>query len=93
MLEVLFPASSELFSVDVKNLHLWLEVETRVNDWFTRRVKYFGFTQGVDFVLLKNEHNDIEDLRCTTNMAKELGMLERSISEARYASHNVVTSG
>lgn len=78
LLADMFPVSNELFMVDVKKLHLWLEVETRINDWFNRRVKYFGFAQDVDFILLKNEQNDIIDLRCTANMAKELGMLERS---------------
>lgn len=78
MLSVLFPVSTELFMVDVKKLHMFLEVETRYDIWFNRRIADFGFEQGVDFVVIKNEHNDIIDLRCTANMAKELGMLERS---------------
>lgn len=79
-LDVLFPQEkmNEKFPVDVKNLHMWLEVETKWTTWFSRKVKKFSFVQGVDFVTSKNEFGDYTDARCTLNMAKELCMLSNS---------------
>ena len=37
-----------------RELHEFLGVTTRYNDWFPRMVEY-GFTEGKDFNLLKNE--------------------------------------
>mgnify|MGYP001652083420 CR=1 FL=1 len=39
-----------------------MEVQTRYNDWFARMKKY-GFTEGVDFNLLKNEQVQIKGMR------------------------------
>lgn len=74
----LFPVNQhEQFPVDVKNLHMFLEVETRWNIWFRRKVEQVkSWLEGVDFIVIKNDHNEYLDLRCTLNMAKELAMLE-----------------
>ena len=45
-----------------RQLHMFLEVQTRYNDWFTR-MKEYGFTEGVDFNLLKNEQVQTEGTR------------------------------
>ena len=80
-LQRLFPFQQEsLCQIDVKQLHLWLEIETRVDIWFFRRVEDFGFLEGVDFTgVIKNDHSrKINGLKCSVSMAKELSMLERS---------------
>ena len=68
-------------------LHMFLEVQTPYWKWFTR-MKEYGFTEGVDFNLLKNEQVQTEGTRevrrevidhlMTLSMAKELAMLQRT---------------
>lgn len=41
-------------TVSARDLHEALEINTRFNDWFSRMAEY-GFENGVDFNLLKNE--------------------------------------
>lgn len=41
-------------TVSARELHEGLEIGTRFNDWFSRMTEY-GFTEGKDFNLLKNE--------------------------------------
>ena len=75
------------FPVDGRNLHMMLEIATRYNDWFKRMIDY-GFTEGVDFNLLKNEQVQIEGTRevkrdiinhqLTIDMAKHICMIQRS---------------
>lgn len=73
--------------VSARDLHEMLEVQTKYQDWFHRMCEY-GFTEGVDFNLLKNEKVQIEgnrsvtrmiqDAAVTLDMAKELCMLQRN---------------
>ena len=70
-----------------RDLHEMLEVETRYNDWFKRMCEY-GFTENIDFNLLKIEQVQIEgnrevkreiiDHQLTIEMAKEISMLQRT---------------
>lgn len=81
-IESIFP-SSQLFSakfpIAIKDLHLALGVQTRWDMWIWRRIKqYKSWSQDVDFIVTKNGLNDYEDMRCTVNMAKELGMVEKT---------------
>lgn len=74
-------------SVSGRDLHEFLGVTTRYNDWFPRMVEY-GFTEGKDFNLLKNEQVRFEGKRevtrelidhlLTIDMAKEIAMLQRT---------------
>ena len=74
-------------SVSGRELHEFLGVTTRYNDWFPRMVEY-GFTEGKDFNLLKNEQVRFEGKRevtrelidhlLTIDMAKEIAMLQRT---------------
>lgn len=74
-------------TVSARELHEFLEVGTRYNDWFPRMCEY-GFTEGVDFNLLKNERvqdeggrmvsRTVDDAQLTIDMAKELCMIQRS---------------
>ena len=79
--------SPERLTVSARNLHAALEVATRFTDWFSRMCEY-GFEEGRDFNLLKNEQVQIEgsrrvmrmvdDAQITIDMAKELCMLQRN---------------
>ena len=70
-----------------RDLHEFLGVTTRYNDWFPRMVEY-GFTEGKDFNLLKNEQvrfegnrevtRELIDHLLTIDMAKEICMIQRT---------------
>lgn len=74
-------------SVSGRELHEFLGVTTRYNDWFPRMVEY-GFTEGKDFNLLKNEQvrfegnrevtRELIDHLLTIDMAKEIAMIQRT---------------
>lgn len=49
-------------TVSARDLHEALEINTRFNDWFSRMAEY-GFENGVDFNLLKNEKVRLEGNR------------------------------
>ena len=89
--------TNELIKIDYTNsdrptvlgrdLHDALEVQTAYKDWFPRMCEY-GFEEGKDFNLLKNERvkmegnrmvtREVNDHQITIAMAKELCMLQRS---------------
>ena len=63
--------------VSARELHQFLEVGTRIDMWFNRRLEEYGFVQGVDYqgpVL----DNGFTDYIITLDMAKELAMVERN---------------
>lgn len=64
--------------VDARELHAFLEVQTQFSKWISRRVEEYGFTQGTDFTLVRNDYNDIEHLDVSLDMAKELCMVEKN---------------
>ena len=74
-------------TVSGRELHMFLGIETRYNDWFARMLQY-GFAEGKDFNLLKKEQVQIEGKRevkreitdhiMKLDMAKELCMLARN---------------
>lgn len=78
---------SENPTVSGRELHEALEIQTAYKDWFPRMCEY-GFTENVDFNLLKIEQVQIEgnrevkrgitDHQLTINMAKEICMIQRS---------------
>lgn len=73
--------------VSGRELYEFLVVETKYNDWLPRMCEY-GFVEGEDFNLLKNEKVQIEgnrkvkrmvdDAAMTIDMAKEICMLQRT---------------
>lgn len=66
-------------TVNARELHVFLEVSTRFNDWIKRRIEEFNFTEGADFVVLKNEYAKLPtEYALTLDMAKELSMVERN---------------
>lgn len=80
-------------TVSARDLHEVLEINTRFNDWFSRMAEY-GFENGVDFNLLKNEKvrlegnrevkRDIMDYQISVDMAKQICMIQRSEKGKQY---------
>ena len=74
-------------TVSARELHEALGVKSAYKDWFPRMCEY-GFTENVDFNVLKNERVQIEgtrmvarivdDARITLDMAKEICMIQRN---------------
>lgn len=70
-------------AVSGRDLHKFLEVTTRYNDWFPRMVDY-GFTEGQDFYSFLSNRSDGLSGKPSTNhamtldMAKELSMIQRT---------------
>ncbi len=74
-------------TVSGRELHEALEIKTAYKDWFPRMCEY-GFTEGEDFNVLKNERvqkegdrevtREVTDHQLTIPMAKELCMLQRN---------------
>lgn len=74
--------NSEDMKVSGRKLHIFLDVATRYNDWFSRMLEY-GFEEGKDFYskMSKNETGlgrPQIDHEMTIDMAKEISMLQRT---------------
>ena len=79
---ILVADTSEAFPVDARRLHAWLGVETKFKDWINRRIDEYGFTEKVDwsafFERQRNAPRNQKDYLISIDMAKELGMVERT---------------
>ena len=69
-------------TVSARELHEFLEVGTRFNDWFPRMCEY-GFIEGTDFYsflskTLEQGGRPAQDAQLTIEMAKEICMLQRN---------------
>ena len=65
-----------------RQLHMFLEVQTRYNDWFARMCEY-GFVEGEDYYSNLSKNSELggrpaTDHLMTLSMAKELAMLQRT---------------
>jgi len=68
-------------AVSARELHEFLEVGTRFNDWFAR-MKEYGFSEGTDFYSFLSKTTEqggrpATDYVLTLDMAKELCMIQR----------------
>ena len=79
---------NEIIKIDSDNkvsgreLHEFLEVETRYNDWFQRMTEY-GFIDGTDFYSKMSKTSGGRpsvDHIITIDMAKEICMIQRIVS-------------
>ncbi|WP_310394121.1 antA/AntB antirepressor family protein [Hymenobacter sp.] len=61
--------------VSARALHQFLEVATRYNDWFRRRVEEYRFVENRDYSKLSTDNQEVV---ITLDMAKELAMVERN---------------
>lgn len=68
-------------TVSGRELHKFLGIDTRYNDWFKRMVEY-GFTEGEDFYSILSKTSEggrpSTDHQLTIPMAKELCMIQRN---------------
>jgi len=66
---------------NARDLHAALQVETRFDTWFSRRVKEYGFVEGNDFCSILSKSpvgRPSTEYHLTLDMAKELAMVERT---------------
>lgn len=74
---------------NARDLHAFLKVETRFNDWVARRIEEYGFEKGSDF--WEFDYSELSnqkkkrggdrrsiDYHLTLDMAKELAMIENN---------------
>lgn len=66
-------------TVNAEELHTFLEVKSRFNDWIKNKIKQYGFVHGVDFVVVtKKLVTEKTEYHLTINMGKELSMLQNN---------------
>ncbi|QGA55854.1 hypothetical protein GHC20_01625 [Brucella sp. 2280] len=68
-------------TVNARELHEFLEVSTRFNDWITARIRDFGFVENEDFVTFTEnpvKGRPTKEYALSLDMAKELSMVERN---------------
>jgi len=73
-------------TVNARELHAFLEVQTKFADWIKDRIEQYGFVENQDYVLIseksetKGRGGDRRSIGChlTLDMAKELSMVERN---------------
>ena len=73
--------SQGIETVNARELHAFLEVKTRFNDWIANRISEFGFAENKDFVSLTENlvsGGKQNVFHISIDMAKELSMLERN---------------
>ena len=66
---------------NARDLHAFLEVKARFNDWIRNRVEDFGFQENQDFITLTRllvSGGKRKDYYLSLDMAKELAMVERN---------------
>ena len=70
--------------VSGRELHEFLEVKTRYNDWFERMISY-GFVENIDFIKVTQKRvtshgrkHDMKDHHIKLDMAKEISMIQRT---------------
>lgn len=71
-------------AVNARELWAFLEIKTQFKDWISRRISEYGFSDGQDFTVLKNERGENKGRFTPTeyivslDMAKELAMVENN---------------
>lgn len=66
-------------TVNARDLHAFLEVQSEFRSWIKNRIEQYGFTQDVDFVAGKFLPGSKRiDYHLSLDMAKELSMVERN---------------
>lgn len=75
-------ATETIQTVNARELHGFLEVQTAFKDWIVRRIEEYGFEDGKDFcsILSKTPKGGrpAKDYHLSLDMAKELSMVERT---------------
>ena len=65
---------------NARELHTFLEIQTRYNDWIKNRISEYGFIQDEDYLVITERTNGRprKEYHITLDMGKELGMVERN---------------
>ena len=65
---------------NARELHTFLEIQTRYNDWIKNRISEYGFIQDEDYLVITERTNvrPRKEYHITLDMGKELGMVERN---------------
>ena len=65
---------------NARELHSFLEIQTRYNDWIKNRINEYGFIQNEDYLVITERTNGRprKEYHITLDMGKELGMVERN---------------
>ncbi|WP_256867611.1 antA/AntB antirepressor family protein, partial [Haemophilus quentini] len=65
---------------NARELHAFLEIQTRYNDWIKNRINEYGFIQDEDYFIITERTNGRprKEYHITLDMGKELGMVERN---------------
>lgn len=63
-------------SANAREIHNYLGVKTRFNDWINRAIEKYDFIENIDYSILSNGNS--KDFVVTLDMAKELAMLENN---------------
>ena len=68
--------------VDAREMHEFLEAQTRYNDWVTRRIEQYGFVEGEDFYSFLSKTPEggrpTKEYLLVIDVAKELAMVENN---------------
>ena len=75
--------NAELNSVNARDIHNYLQVNSKFADWIKRAIVKYDFKENIDFTVLKNEKAEKWEFSpteyiVTMDMAKELAMLENN---------------
>ena len=71
-------------TVSARELHAFLEVQTRFNDWIAARIEKYDFVENQDFVRFRKKKENPQggrpaiEYHLALDMAKELAMVERN---------------
>lgn len=74
----------EVQTVNARDLHAFLKVKSRFNDWINHRIRDFKFVENVDFVSFTKKvkkptgGRPAIEIHATIEMAKQLCMIERT---------------
>lgn len=81
-IESSFIGAEEVNSVNARDIHTYLEVKTRFNDWIQRAIKKYDFEENLDYskmsINVQGVKKPIIEYIVTLDMAKELSMLENN---------------
>lgn len=68
-------------TLNARDLHAFLHVKQRFNDWITKRIEQYGFSEGIDFTpYYESSTGAVRPVEyfITFDMAKQLSMVERN---------------
>ena len=65
---------------NARDLHSFLEISSRYNDWISNRITDYGFTENEDYIIVTQRTNGRprKEYHITLDMGKELAMVERN---------------